>query len=220
MIKPATLDFLTSLVQNNNREWFQENKQRFDEAKENVIAFAAELIGELKLLDPTLNTDIDPKKCVMRIYRDIRFSLDKTPYKNNFGISKLPSGVKTEEVGYYVHIQPGNCFAGGGYWMPQAEHLKAIRQEIDYNADDLKKIIDAPDFKRLFGEFRDQEQLKSVPRGYDAEGENIDLLKLKSFAAIHHFTDAEMMAAGSAKQVAQILRNIYPLSVFLNNAIT
>lgn len=220
MIQLSTLNFLKELVQNNNREWFQENKQRFEAAKENVIAFTGELIAELKKADPTLVSDIDPKKCVMRIYRDIRFSLDKTPYKNNFGISKLPSGVKSDEIGYYVHIQPGASFAGGGYWMPQAEHLKAIRQEIDYNADELKRIIDAPDFKKLFGEFRSQEQLKSIPRGYDPEGENIDLIKLKSFAAMHSFTDEELMKPDSPKRIAGILARIYPLTVFLNNAIT
>lgn len=220
MIKSATFDFLKDLVKNNNREWFQENKQRFEDAKENVTAFAGELIKELKKADPTINADIDPKKCVMRIYRDIRFRIDKTPYKSNFGIHRLASGTKTAEIGYYVQIQPGNSFAGGGYWMPEAEHLKAIRQEIDYNAEDLKKIVDAPHFKKLFGEFRDQEQLKSMPRGYDPEGENIDLIKLKSFAAIHPFSDAEMMKPNSPQLVANVLANIYPLTVFLNNAIT
>jgi uncharacterized protein (TIGR02453 family) len=220
MIKSATLDFLKDLVKNNNREWFQDNKPRYEAAKDNVIAFVGELLKEFKKIDPTLNADIDPKKCVMRIYRDIRFSLNKTPYKNNFGINKLPSGTKSDEIGYYVQIQPGNSFAGGGYWMPQAEHLKAIRQEIDYNADDLKKIIDAPHFKKLFGDFRSQEQLKSMPRGYDPEGENIDLIKLKSFAAIHKFTDAEIMSPNSPKLVADVLANIYPLTIFLNNAIT
>jgi len=141
MIKSATFDFLKDLVKNNNREWFQQNKARFEEAKANVTAFAGELIKELKKADPTLNADIDAKKCIMRIYRDIRFRIDKTPYKSNFGIHRLPSGTKTEEIGYYVQIEPGSCFAGGGYWMPEAEHLKAIRQEIDYNANDLKKII-------------------------------------------------------------------------------
>lgn len=219
MIRSTTFDFLKDLVKNNNREWFQANKQRFEDAKENVLAFTAELIKELKKADPSLNADIDPKKCLMRIYRDIRFREDKTPYKNNFGIHKLPLVSKSEEIGYYVHIQPGNSFAGGGYWMPESEHLKAIRQEIDYNADDLKKIIDAPHFKKLFGEFRDQERLKSMPRGYDPDGENADLIKLKSFAAIHNFTDQEMMKPDSPQLVARILADIYPLTVFLNNAI-
>jgi uncharacterized protein (TIGR02453 family) len=183
MINQSTFNFLKDLKENNNREWFQDNKQRYEEAKENVIAFTAELLKEIKLTDTGRANDIDPKKCLMRIYRDIRFSLDKTPYKNNFGISKLLGNTKTERIEYYVHIQPGSSFGGGGYWMPDNDHLKAIRQEIDYNAADLKKIIDEPRFKELFGEFRAQEQLKSMPRGYDADGENADLIRLKSFAA-------------------------------------
>jgi uncharacterized protein (TIGR02453 family) len=219
MIKLATLDFLRSLAQNNNREWFADNKALFEDAKENVIEFTAELIKELKAINPALSTDIDPKKCVMRIYRDIRFSLDKTPYKINFGIGKLLADTKTDNIGFYVQVQPGRCLAGGGYWMPEAAHLKAIRQEIDYNADDLKKIIDAPEFKKLFGEFRDQEQLKSLPRDYDADNENISLLKLKSFAALHVVPDTEMMQKDAPKKIAAMLANIYPLTVFLNNAI-
>jgi uncharacterized protein (DUF2461 family) len=103
--------------------------------------------------------------------------------------------------------------------MPQGEHLKMIRQEIDYNAADLKKIIDEPGFKQLFGDFRDQEKLKSVPRGYDPEDENISLIKLKSFAAIHHINDKDLMKRESAKNIAGIISHIYPLTVFLNNAI-
>src|SRR5471030_731564 len=116
MIQSATLEFLKDLAKNNNREWFANNKTRFEKAKDNVIDFAAEIIKELKAIDPALSTDIEPKKCVMRIYRDIRFSLDKTPYKNNFGIGKLQSGNKSENIGLYVQVQPGRCFAGGGYW--------------------------------------------------------------------------------------------------------
>jgi len=219
MIKQATLDFLKALAENNNREWFADNKASFEEAKENVIDFTAAIIRELKAINPALSTDIDPKKCVMRIYRDIRFSTDKTPYKNNFGIGKLLADTKTENIGFYVQVQPGRCLAGGGYWMPEAAHLKLIRQEIDYNADDLKKIIDAPNFKKLFGEFRDQEQLKSLPRDYAADNENISLLKLKSFAALHRLSDADIMKKDAPKRIAGVLANIYPLTIFLNNAI-
>lgn len=220
MIQSATIEFLKELAANNNREWFADNKPRYEQAKENVIAFTAEVIKELKAIDTAFSTDIDPKKCVNRIYRDIRFSKDKTPYKNNFGIGKLLADTKSENIGFYIHIQPGHSFAGGGYWMPEAAHLKAIRQEIDYNADDLKKIIDAPGFKKLFGEFRDQEQLKSLPRDYDAANENISLLKLKSFTALHQLTDAQLQKADAPKHIAGVLANIYPLTVFLNNAIT
>lgn len=217
MINQQTFNFLTDLAANNSREWFTDNKQRYEQAKSNVEAFAGELIKELHQFDKDISLDLDPKKCVMRIYRDIRFSKDKTPYKNNFGIGNLRSG--KIHIGYYVQVQPGHNFAGGGYWMPEADHLKLIRQEIDYNGNDLKKIIDEPQFKKLFGEFRDQEQLKSLPRDYEADNENISLIKLKSFAALHSFTDAEMMKADSPKKVAAVLAHIYPLTVFLKNAV-
>ena len=129
----------------------------------------------------------------MRIYRDIRFRKDKTPYKNNFGVSIPAKGLRLGGAEYYLQIAPGNSFIAGGYWMPEAAHLKAIRQEIDYNAHELKNIVDDAAFKKLFGEFRKQDALKTVPREYGADNENIDLLKLKSFVAFHQFKDEELM---------------------------
>jgi uncharacterized protein (TIGR02453 family) len=219
MIQSHTLDFLKELVENNNREWFQVNKERYDKARENVIELTTDIIGKLHQIDPGVNADLDPKKCVMRIYRDIRFSKNKTPYKNNFGISLPASGTKLGGAEYYLHIQPGKSFIAGGYWMPEAEHLKAIRQEIDYNADDLKKIIDAPHFIKLFGEFRKQDQLKTVPRDYSAENPNIDLLKLKSFIVSHPLKDKELMGAKAADEIVEVCNNLYPLNVFLKNAL-
>ena len=219
MIQSHTLDFLKELVENNNREWFQVNKERYDKARENVIELTTDIIGKLHKIDPGVNADLDPKKCVMRIYRDIRFSKNKTPYKNNFGISLPASGTKLGGAEYYLHIQPGKSFIAGGYWMPEAEHLKAIRQEIDYNADDLKKIIDAPHFIKLFGEFRKQDQLKTVPRDYSAENPNIDLLKLKSFIVSHPLKDKELMSAKAADEIVEVCNNLYPLNVFLKNAL-
>jgi uncharacterized protein (TIGR02453 family) len=219
MIQSHTLDFLKELVENNNREWFQVNKERYDRARENVIELTTDIIGKLHQIDPGVNADLDPKKCVMRIYRDIRFSKNKTPYKNNFGISLPASGTKLGGAEYYFHIQPGKSFIAGGYWMPEVEHLKAIRQEIDYNADDLKKIIDAPHFIKLFGEFRKQDQLKTVPRDYSAENPNIDLLKLKSFIVSHPLKDKELMSAKAADEIVEVCSNLYPLNVFLKNAL-
>jgi uncharacterized protein (TIGR02453 family) len=219
MIQSHTLDFLKELVENNNREWFQVNKERYDKARENVIELTTDIIGKLHQIDPGVNADLDPKKCVMRIYRDIRFSKNKTPYKNNFGISLPASGTKLGGAEYYLHIQPGKSFIAGGYWMPETEHLKAIRQEIDYNADDLKKIIDAPHFIKLFGEFRKQDQLKTVPRDYSAENPNIDLLKLKSFIVSHPLKDKELMSAKAADEIVEVCSNLYPLNVFLKNAL-
>jgi uncharacterized protein (TIGR02453 family) len=219
MIESQTLDFLKELVDNNNREWFQANKEKYDKARENVIELAAAVIGKLHKVDPTVSADLDPKKCVMRIYRDIRFSKNKTPYKNNFGISLPTLGSKLGGVEYYLQIQPGKSFIAGGYWMPEAEHLKAIRQEIDYNAADLKKVIDDKEFVSLFGEFRKQDQLKTTPKGYDAYNENIDLLKLKSFIAVHQLKDKEITGAKAADEIVDMCSRIYPMNVFLKNAI-
>jgi uncharacterized protein (TIGR02453 family) len=219
MIQAQTLDFLKELVDNNNREWFQANKERYDKARENLIELTTSLISKVHQIDPGVSADLDPKKSVMRIYRDIRFSKNKTPYKNNFGVSIPSHGLKLGGVEYYLQIQPGKSFIAGGYWMPEAEHLKAIRQEIDYNAADLKKIIDEPGFVKLFGEFRKQEQLKTVPRDYSADNENIELLKLKSFIVFHQLTDKEVQSATAAEDIAGLCSKIYPLNVFLKNAI-
>ena len=219
MIQRHTFDFLKELVENNNREWFQANKQRYEAARDNVIEFTGEWIKLLQKIDPDIDDALDAKKCVMRIYRDIRFRIDKTPYKNNFGISIPTKGLKAGRAEYYLQISPGNSFIAGGYWMPEKDHLKAIRQEIDYNAGELKRIIDDAGFIELFGEFRKQEQLKSVPREYSAENENIELLKLKSFVAFHQLKDEELLLKEAVVDVAAICSKIYPLNAFLNNAL-
>jgi len=219
MIQRHTFDFLKELVENNNREWFQANKPRYEAARDNVIEFTGEWIKLLHKIDPSIDDALDAKKCVMRIYRDIRFRIDKTPYKNNFGISIPTKGLKAGRAEYYLQISPGNSFIAGGYWMPEKDHLKAIRQEIDYNAGELKRIVDDAGFIELFGEFRKQEQLKSVPREYSAENENIELLKLKSFVAFHQLKDEELLLKDAVVNVAAICGKIYPLNVFLNNAL-
>jgi uncharacterized protein (TIGR02453 family) len=219
MINAATLDFLKDLIKNNNREWFHEHKGDYDKARENMIEFAGNLIAGLHKIDPAIDEALDAKKCVMRIYRDIRFSKNKTPYKNNFGVSIPTMGLRNGGVEYYLHITPGESFIAGGYWMPENDHLKAIRQEIDYNAADLKKIIDEPGFVKLFGDFRSQEKLKTVPKGYDANNENIDLLKLKSFIVLHKIKDADLIKADALQNVVSLCNKLHPLTVFLRNAI-
>jgi uncharacterized protein (TIGR02453 family) len=219
MIQQQTLDFLKELVENNDRDWFMANKNRYDVARQNVIDFTAELIKLLQKIDPAISPDLEAKKCVMRIYRDIRFSKNKLPYKNNFGISFPTSGTKLGGAEYYLHIQPGKSFIAGGYWMPEAGHLKSIRQEIDYNGHDLKAIIDTPEFVKLFGDFRSQDKLKTLPRDYTADNENIELLKLKSFIVMHPLKDAEIKSDKAADNIAQLCNKVYPLNFFLRNAI-
>ena len=132
MIKKETLSFLSDLIAHNDRVWFQENKSRYEEAKKNVENFANAIIAELIKTDGSIPKEVTAKQCVMRIYRDVRFSKDKSPYKNNFGIGISARGKGNDGAGYYIHIQPGASFVAGGYWMPQGDHLKAIRQEIEH----------------------------------------------------------------------------------------
>jgi len=220
MIKSETLKFFTAIAENNHRDWFMAHKDEFEAAKENITDFTGEVIKALSKIDPLVDPATDPKKCVMRIYRDIRFSKDKTPYKTWLGIHKFTAGKYTGGIGYYIHIQPGQSFAGGGYWLPEGDHLKAIRQEVDYNANELKAIVDAPEFKSMFGEFRDQEQLKGAPSGYQADDENISLIKLKSFTAVKSITDKELQQKDLVKTIAAIFEKIYPLNTFLQQAVS
>lgn len=195
------------------------NKERYDQARENMIDFTADLIKLMHKVDPGVSAELDPKKCVMRIYRDVRFSKNKTPYKNNFGVSLPTTGTKLGGAEYYFQVQPGKSFIAGGYWMPEAAHLKAIRQEIDYNGHELTTIVDNAEFIKLFGNFREQDKLKTLPRDYTADNENIELLKLKSFIAFHELTDKDVVSKNTAEKVAELCSKIYPLNVFLRNAL-
>lgn len=220
MIKSGTFDFLSDLAKNNNRDWFQENKARHDEARVNVIEFVAELIGGLSRIDNIISADLDPKACVMRIYRDIRFSLNKTPYKTNFGAGISQHGKNFKGPGYYLHIQPEECFLAGGCWMPEPDMLKSIRQEIDYNGGQFRRIVDAPAFKEYFGMADQEYKLKTMPKGYAADHPDIEYLKLKSFTFTHSLSSRELSAPGAVKAVLEGFEKLHPFIVFLRNAIS
>ncbi len=218
MIKKDTLAFLADLVKHNDREWFQENKQRYETSKENVDEFAEDLLTALKKTDKSIPAELAGKKCVMRIYRDVRFSKDKSPYKNNFGMGFSAKGKGMDGAGYYLHIQPGRSFLAGGYWMPPTDHLKAIRQEIDYNADELLKIIEDKEFKKYFDGMDEEEKLKTTPKGYEADHPHIELLKLKSFTVTHRLKDTELTNGTAVEQVRNGFKLIHPLNSFLTQA--
>lgn len=168
-IDQSTLDFLSNLSQNNNREWFQENRSAYETAKSNVEEFANQVLSEIRFIDNSIPEQVTAKKAVLRIYRDIRFSKNKTPYKNNFGISISSGGKNTGSPGYYLHITPKNSFIAGGYWAPETADLKAIRQEIDYNTSDFLKIIESKEFKDYFGGLDREDVLKFAPKGYNVD---------------------------------------------------
>ncbi|MGM9474822.1 DUF2461 domain-containing protein [Pedobacter sp. GSP4] len=217
MLKKETLNFIKDVAENNNREWFAANKAVYENAKADVLALVTSIIPELAKIDPVLPADADPKKSLLRIYRDVRFSKNKDPYKNNYGIwfSTKKGG---NEPGYYLHIQPGKSFIAGGYWMPDAPHLKLIRQEIDYNIDDFKEIIEDKAFKKSF-KLGEDNALKNAPKGYDPADPNIGLLKLKSFEATMKIDDEEFLKPNLVNKLISSFKTVQPLVAFLRNAI-
>ena len=219
MIDKHTFQFLANLANNNNRDWFLAHKSEYEIAKQNVEAFADELLLKLRTLDPSIAEHITGKKSVMRIYRDVRFSKDKTPYKCNFGVGFSSIGKNGNYPGYYIQIQPNNSFIAGGYWMPEAAHLKAIRQEIDYNSSQLLSIIESTDFLDFFGGISTDDKLKTSPKGYASDHEHIELLKLKSFTVARNFSDEEMMNEPIMDMMAKGFSLILPLIEFVKNAI-
>jgi uncharacterized protein (TIGR02453 family) len=218
MIKPETLAFITDVAQNNTREWFAENKARYETAKDDVLAFVDQLIPQLAATDPEFSIDTPAKKCLLRIYRDVRFSKNKDPYKNNYGISFNVKGKGIPDPGYYLHIQPGQCFFGAGFWMPEAPVLKKIREEIDYNTSEFLDIINAKSFKNTFTLSQD-DKLKNAPKGYEVDHPQIELLKLKSFIAVYPLKDEDFLKPGIVDQLKIAFESIYPFILFLRNAV-
>lgn len=214
----SVLKFLKTLKKNNNRDWFERNKARYLEAKGNFEKFIVQLHEEMVSFDQSLSNQ-DPKKFLLRIYRDVRFSKDKRPYKTNFGASISPTGKGMGRPGYYLQIEPGNSFAAGGLFMPEPGKLAKVRQEIDYNGERLESIIGNRKFKKYYKEFWKDDSLKTAPKGYPKDHPRIDLLKLKSFIVVHEFSDAAVVDKNFLKKVAVAFNTLKPLNDFLNEAI-
>jgi uncharacterized protein (TIGR02453 family) len=214
------LKFLKDLARNNNRDWFEKNKQRYLTAKVSFEDVVTAVLKEIAKFDPPL-AGLNPKKLPFRIYRDIRFSKDKRPYKTNMGAGFSPNGRLVQEPGYYLHLEPGGkSFVAGGIYMPDAANLAKIRQEIDYNPDDLKKIMKARKFRDLFGDFDPFDKLKTAPKGYAKDHPDIEWLKLKSFIVETSFTDKQVTDKKFIGLVAAGCRAIKPLNDYLHEAIS
>ena len=212
-ISSSTLQFLKTLEKNNNRDWFNEHKNLYLEAKEEVELFVENLIQEIATFDEEI-LKIDPKKAVFRIYRDIRFSKNKIPYKTHFGAS-LGMGKGTKISGYYLHIEPGKSFIAGGVYNPDPAVLKQIRNEIAASGADLVKIIEHQDFRNNFRGLSVEHKLQRVPTGFEKDHPMADYLKLKSFTVSHPISDEDLLDNHAAENFAKILRTIKPLNDFL-----
>ncbi|WP_316742537.1 DUF2461 domain-containing protein [Pedobacter antarcticus] len=216
MIKPESLNFLEELAANNNREWFAIHKPRYEAAKEDVLNWVEELVPLLAATDPAFPLETNPKKCLMRIYRDVRFSKNKDPYKNNYGISFAVK--QNGGPDYYLHIQPGKSFFAAGSWMPQAPDLKLIREEIDYSADEFQEIVNEKQFSSQF-ELSYSDTLKKAPKGYDPEHPMIDYLRLKSFIASFPISDTNLFKPEINNQLKKAFQGVYPFVSFLRKAL-
>ncbi len=212
------LKFLKALSKNNDRGWFEKNKGDYLQAKEEFELFVGKVLEELIKFNPSL-AGLNPKKLPFRIYRDVRFSKDKRPYKTNMGAGFSPNGKLVQEPGFYLHIQPGGSFVAGGIYMPDPANLGKIRQEIDYNGEKLEKILRDKKFKKWFKGFSDFDKLKNMPKGYANDHPRIEWLKHKTFIVSHAFTDAEVKDKKFLKQITEASRAMKPLNEFLKDAI-
>ncbi|HRI03567.1 MAG TPA: DUF2461 domain-containing protein [Pyrinomonadaceae bacterium] len=218
MIERSTLKFLKDLAANNNRDWFQANKKLFDAAQDNVTAFTGYLIGEVGKFDDAVAA-VDPKSCVFRIYRDVRFSKDKSPYKINLGAYIAPGGRKSMQPGYYFHLQPGASFVAGGKHRPDGPELLKIRTAVANNTDEFLKIVEKKSFTDVLGNLWN-DRLKSVPKGFDPDHKAAEYLKLKEFMAFAELHDHKALtSADFPKQLVKMMKEMYPLVAFLRKAL-
>lgn len=219
MITSSTLSFLRGLKANNSREWFEEHRQEYQEAYGEVIGLTAELLREVCAFDPAVAASgLDPKNCIMRIYRDVRFSKDKSPYKTNFFVFVNRGGRRSPFGGYYVHIGPeGESFAGGGLYMPEPAVLDRLREEIGGHFSEWRSIISNEAFSREFSEgVLPSGLLKRPPKGYDADDPAIDYLRYKGYYTRRFFSDAEVASPGFAPRLVVLYRTVKPMVDFLN----
>ncbi len=217
MLSKETLDFLKKLEKNNNREWFTSNRKLFDDANNNIIALTDLLIGKVAKFDPAV-AGLDPKSCLFRIYRDVRFSKDKSPYKTNLGAFIAPGGRKAMSPGYYFHVQPGMLFAAAGKHMPDSGEQLKIRRAIAAKTKEFRKIVESKKFADRFGELHD-ERLSRPPKGFSADHEAVEYLKLKSFTVTETFTAKDAASADYPKMLADSFKAAYPLITFLRDAL-
>ncbi|MFK7935717.1 MAG: DUF2461 domain-containing protein [Saprospiraceae bacterium] len=215
-LSPATFQFLRDLKANNDRDWFTEHKPRYQTAHADVVAFAETLLDKMSHHDELVK--MTGKKSIFRIYRDVRFSKNKQPYKSNFA-GQMKRATKWKRGGYYYHFEPGNVFLAGGFWAPERDDLKRIRQEIATDAQPLRDIISDAKFQKAFGELTG-DQLKTAPRDYPKDHPNIDLLRYKQFIVTQNFTDEEVFQADFADKLIAGFVAMRPFFNYMSEVLT
>jgi uncharacterized protein (TIGR02453 family) len=215
-IKKSTLDFLTAINCNNNRDWFLANRPQYLEAKANYESFVQAVIDKIILFEPIMK-GLEAKSCVFRINRDIRFSNDKSPYKSHFGAFIVQGGKKNGDkfAGYYFHIEPGKSIMAGGAYTPPTPWLSAIREKISDTADEFIKITASKEFIKYFGSI-DGEKLKTAPKGYPKDHPYIELLKFKSYLVVNEASDKLVLSNDFMDHVLNVFKTMKPLNDYLN----
>ncbi len=206
--------FLKKLQVNNNRDWFAQNKAEFERTRATFEDFVGKLIEEVALFDPEIK-GLEPKDCIFRIYRDTRFSADKTPYKAYYSAYIASGGRKSIRGGYYLHLQPGECGIAGGIYGAETNVLKALRQSVYVNIDEFLEIMHQPEFAAYYKEMYG-EKLKTVPRPFPKDFEYADWLKPKHYCVNTNLSDDFFCQADSLQESARIMKLLYPFNRFLN----
>lgn len=215
-IKKESLDFLKLLSKNNNRDWFNNHKETYTKSQENIINFADALLVEMNKHD-AIET-VSGKKSLYRIYRDVRFSKDKTPYSNYWG-GGFKRATKQLRGGYYFHLEAGNSFLAGGFWGPNTDDLQRIREDMALNYADWKKLLANKKLANTFGEMLGS-QLATAPRGYEKDHPAIKLLRYKQFIFKHKFTDKEVLSADFVQKANDTFKNLRPFFNYMSEVLT
>lgn len=216
MLQISTLQFLKQLKKNNNKNWFDLHRTEYELAKADFLELTGRLISGIALFDKPIG-NLNAKNCIFRINRDIRFSKDKSPYKTNMGAYFNIGGKKSNTAGYYIHVEPGKSFIAGGCWMPDPASLAQIRQEIDYNYAEWRKIITSSSFKKLFPTgIEGIDILARPPKGYDESNPAITYLKMKSFIMSKPLTDEILLNKTGIKEQLKTMKAMKPVIDFLN----
>jgi uncharacterized protein (TIGR02453 family) len=215
-LQQSNFDFLKLIKKNNDRDWFNKNKERYLKELQNIELFADALLAEMNKHD-VIET-VSGKKSLHRIYRDVRFSKDKTPYNTHWGGS-FKRATKARRGSYYFHLEPGNTFVAGGFWGPEPGDLKRVRDEFAYDAKTFRAILKNKNFIKTFGTLKG-EQIKTTPKGFDADNEAIDLLRYKQYLLIKKFTDKETMSPDFLKTINTTFTHMRPFLDYMSEVLT
>lgn len=221
MLQDKTLAFLKKLQKNNTTEWFKDNQTEYKNSRTDFENFVSEIINGLASMDKAIEKrDLQAKKCITRINRDIRFSNDKSPYKTNYFALFNPGGKKSEHASYYFQLEPNNSFVGGGVYMPQTPTLNKFRKEIESNLKEWEELLNSTSFRKTFPNgIESPSNLKTAPKGFDKNSNAIEYLRMKGFYMMRTMSDKELTSEDAVAKIIDCYNEVNPIIGFLNRAL-